>query len=346
MRSIKRFLGAAVLAAVVLTGCGINKKEVLVNINKGSDEISLGYYNFAARYQQSVLDVNYGSMMGEDPWKRDMGGSLGTMEDSVKESALNSIEEAYLCEAHRKDYDISLSDKEKENIEKAAKEFMEENSKKALKAMGATTEYVERFLTLSYYREKVSAKVKEEAKVSVPESEAVQSTISYVLFSTEPAESETEETTSLSREEIDQKKAEAEEFLAYGDFDKALGESGLEAQEYTYTASMDPKEDTTLGAAVIEASQVLKDGEMSSAVYVENKGYYVIKMKAANDSEATEEKYKELETSQRDSHYKEVLEGWKSDITWKVNKKALSKVKFDDIFEMSEEMEKELQSGE
>ncbi len=353
MYNIKRALAstiAIVLAVTSLVGCGMNKDEVLVNINKGSDEISLGFYNFAAKYQQSVLDVNYGSMMGDNPWTRDLGGSMGTMEDSVKEQTLESIEEAYLCEAHREDYDVSISDEEKKSIEEAAGAFIEGNSKKALKAMGATREYVERYLTLNYFREKVSAKVKEEIEVNIPESESVQSTISYVLFSTEPVkpESETEEgePVPLSQEEIAGKEVLANEFLAHGDFDTAIGKSGLEALKYTYTAAMDPNEDTNLGAEVIKAAQALKDGEMSSAIYVENKGYYIVKMEAENDSEATKEKSKELETSERDGHYKEVLENWKSEITWKVDKKVLSKVKFDSIFEMSGEMEKELQAGE
>ena len=82
---------AALSAAVLLTGCGqINANETLVTIKNGdtTDTISLGYGNFAARYQQSMYDQYLIGYYGEGMWKQDMSGSGSTLQDDTKDGVL------------------------------------------------------------------------------------------------------------------------------------------------------------------------------------------------------------------------------------------------------------------
>lgn len=347
----KQILGKALCAVTALglifTGCsGINKDEVLVDMGEGNT-ITLGYYNFSARFQQSVFDIYYGSMMGEDMWSQEIGGSMGTMADSIKESVLDNIKSDYVARTHAKDYDITISDEEHKKMEEAAQKFMDGNKKSTINEMGATKEYVIRYLEDNYYSKKIQTALEKEAKPSISDSEATQASISYMMYSSAPiTDVNTGEQSDRPAEEVAENKQSAEDLAAAEDFDEFLAERDESAYTYTFTYSADPSEDTTLGEQVIAAAKKLKEGEVSPVIDVEGVGFYVVRMDSLNDKEATADKKAELEDQARLTYANDTISAWKEEITWDVKEGLLSKVKFDKLFEMSKAMKDAVSEGE
>lgn len=331
-------LCGALAVGTLFSGCSkIDSNATIVTIDDGADTISLGYYNFAAKYQQAIYDVSYSYMLGDEMWSQDFGGSEGTMEESVKNGVLDMLEEAYLAKKHAADYGIELSEDEQKKISDSADSFIEENSDEAIKMMGASKEFITKYLEDRYYSESVRKAVRDETKVSVSDKEAAQSTISYVFYSTEPQyDSETGESTELTDEEKEAVRAKAETLLNAEDFDKVAEDSEETVETYSYDINKDSYDDERIPAEVFTAAKKLEDGERSEIIETED-GYYLVRMDAKDDKDASAARKAEIEEQQRSDHYDEVLDGWKSQIDWKVDKDQLAKVKFDKMFEMIED---------
>lgn len=338
-RFVAGLLCAALCASAALTGCSsVNKDATLVTINCGEDKISLGLYNFAAKYQQSIYDIYYAAYFGDGMWTQDMGGSSGTMEDSVKKNVLDSLETYYLSKVHASDYGVELADADKTAIADAAKKFMDDNTNKGISQFGATEDIVKEYLELYFYYTKVNNAIREETELNVSDADANQSTVSYFKYSIAPVTEEgAEEATPMSDEDKASALAEAE--AAAADFDGVADAEDSGVRTYSFTTAADPADDTTLGEAVIKAAKELSDGEVSGVIEVPDDAYYVVRMDKTLDSDATATKRESLENAQKSDHYNEIMDGWKEALSWEVDESALSQVKFKKIFGMNKDME-------
>ena len=145
-------LMSTMIGTMSLSGCGgVNKDAVAITMtsdDKDAIEVTMGYANFAARIQQAGYDSVFASYYGDDYWTNDSYAKDGkNMQESIKDSVLESIETQYLLEKHMSDYGVEITEEDQAAIKKAAEQFMSDNSKAALKEVGATQEYVERYLT-------------------------------------------------------------------------------------------------------------------------------------------------------------------------------------------------------
>ena len=330
-RKCKTMVAALLMGVMLLTGCGINKNATLVTAD-GNDKISLGYGTFVAKYTQSMYDSIYLGYMGEQMWRHEQDGT--TMENTVKHNVLEMMHEMYLLRAHADEYDVKISEKEQKAITKAAKQFIKDNSKKTLEEMCATQEIVEEYLTNQTYMSKVTDAIKKSAEVSVKDEDAAQRGISYVVFSVADTTDENGETVVMTDEEKAEQKAKAKKVAGAEDFEAAAQEAGVEVETTSYG-----KDDTDLPEKVRKAADALKEGEVTTAIGVKDDGYYVVRLDKELDEEATADKKESLEEEQRSEHYDTVLEGWKKDATWKVDKKQWKKVKFDALFEAPKKTE-------
>ena len=325
---------AALAAAVLFTGCSkFNPDTTLVTINTGDgtkDTISLGYANFAARYQQSMYDQYLLSYYGEGMWSTDMTGTGSTMEDDTKEGVLEDIENQYLAKLHASDYDITLTDEQNTAIADAAKKFISDNPADTLEVMGATEEYVKQYLEYRTYYSLVSSAAKEEAGESISDEDCWMRTFSYVLFDTTGTTDEDGNAVEYTDEEIADLKANAEELAAADDY--AAKAEELEATASTYSYLKGEEEDDTMDMAIIEAAEALDEGETSDVIEIEGVGYYVIHLDADHDEDASQTKKESLESDAFD----DLLETWKAAITWTVDEKAWAKVEFDTLFKTLE----------
>ncbi len=332
-------LGIVALSATVLfAGCGqINKDATLVTVKNGdkTDTISLGYGNFAARYQQSIYDQYLIAYYGEDMWKQDLSGTGSTYEEETKDGVLKELEEQYLAKEHAADYDVSISDKQSSAISKAVKQFMSDNSEETLKQMGATEEYVQKYLEDRTYYTLVQKAAMKEADKDITDDQCQMRTFSYVLFDITGKTDENGNFTEYTDEEIENLKAQAKQLAAADDFDTEAEKLGVTKSTYSYLKG--ETEDSTMDMKIINAAEALKEGEVSKAIGVKDVGYYVIRLDKDKDEDATANK----RTSLQSDAFNALMETWKEDIEWNVDEKAWEKVKFDSLFKAVEKESEE-----
>ena len=337
LKRITTLLLSTMIAASLFAGCGgVNKDKTVATLN--GEPVKLGIANFTVRLQQANADDFYKQLFGDTVWTSDTYGTGMTTEDSFKEDAIASVQEMYTLQLHMEDYGVSLSDEEKDAIAKAAETFMSDNKKDAIEALGATTDIVEEYLTLTTIQNKMHDAIIADVDTNVTDEEAKTSSYSYVVISKTSEEevqsTETAESTETADETSDSVKTQA------GEFAKAAQTDGLEtaAETYGYTVSSGTftADDTGLDAEVLETLQKLKEGGVSGLIDTES-SYYVVRLDAEVDEKATEENRKSIISERQENHYNEVLDGWEETDKWELDEKVWASVSFDNLFALIEE---------
>ncbi len=320
---------AAVLGASTLTACGSNIDATKTGATLDGQEISLGFMNFMARYQQAIYDGQFASVFGTGMWGQDMFNDGTDMQTSVKKNVAETVELFYLLEKHMADYKVEVTDEELAAMDEAAKKFMEDNSKQAIRQLGATEEYVKEMLRLNTIQAKMRVEMDKEVDTKVSDEEAAQKAISYVSVSTASTTDENGETKEYTEDE----KKELEQQMK--DFQKSAEDDFTAAENAGYTVSNyyygEKDESYTLDDAVIEAANKLKEGEVSKVISTES-SLYVVRMDSTFDEEKTKEKKETIVQQRKDDHYTEVCDGYKEGVAYELNEDEWAKVKFDELF--------------
>lgn len=333
---------ACMLSAVSLTGCGeIKDSDVAVTID--GKEITADIANFLARYTQAQYETYYAGYLGEDMWSGE-GSEEGTSyEDTVKDTVRESLENMYLMEAHMKDYDISLTDEEKNAVKAAAEQFDESNSLGEKDKVSGSRETVERVLELMTIQQKVKTAIEAEVDTEVSDEEAAQKKMEYVMFSFTSTDEEGN-TSDLSDEEKQELKESAEKFAAgakeaesFSDYAK---EQGYEATEATFDA-----ESIALPAQLVEAADALDEGGTTGLVEGDS-GYYVARVVSLLDREATDTKKDEIISERKQTLLNDTLDEWREHADIKVHKSIWNKIDFQDLRVTMKQEEEEPYSSE
>lgn len=335
------FLLAGCLAAGSLTGCSFTDNQALVKIDGGKDKITFGYANFNAKMTQAMYDVLYKTSSQanyKDLWTKASESGSGTMETSTKSQILTGMKTAYFLTKNAKDYGVELSADEKKKVKATAKEFMKDNSKAAKKQLGASREYVEHYLEDQLYTEKMQTAIEAKADTTVSDEEANMKTISYVYFTDQVTTGSDGKPKVPTDEEIAKAKASAEAIASASDFDSAVTANGGTAESFSYDAaalkkakksgSASTSSGDSLPYEVLEAVDGLSNGQITKAIHVKNKGYYVASMKAVTDQEKTESNRTSLSNHKKTDYYNSTLKKMEAKSTWKVNKRLWKKVRF------------------
>lgn len=345
VRKLLPLLMAAVLGVSALAGCGNSIDADKAGATLDGQEISLGFMNFMARYQQAIYDGQLSSMFGDqtDTWSQELFEQGTDAETSVKNNVADSIEEFYLLEKHMADYKVEVTDEEMAAMDEAADKFMEDNSKKAVKQLGATKEYVKEMLRLSTIQAKMRNAIHAEVDTEVSDEEAAQKTISYVQVACKSTTDEEGNTVDYTEEEKENIKKQVEDFRksAKDDFKAAAESAGYTVSEASFG---DKDESYTLDDAVIEAAKKLSEGKLSKVITTDD-NYYVVLMDSTFDKEATENKKKSIVTTRKNEHYTEVCDGYKENVKFEINEEEWAKVKFDELFSIKSAETEEAADG-
>lgn len=318
---------AGVMAASMLTGCGLDKNETVATFDE--TEIPLGVANFAARLRQAGYDDFYVAYFGEEVWSSDMYGDGTTMQDNVKEGVMQTLFDMYTLEAHMVEYDVELSDADKAAIADTAAAFLAANDDKALKALGADEETVEQYLTLATIQSRMHDAIAAEADTDISDEEANTGTYSYARISKTTYADANGNSAEYTEEELTELASTVGMFdteAKAGTLEDAAEKYGYSVLTGTFTADND-----TLDEAVLTALKGMKDGEVSDVIDTES-AYYVLRLDAKTDAEETEKTRQSLIDQRRSDHYSEVLAGWEAEHTWTVKEKVWAKVEFDNLF--------------
>lgn len=323
-------IAVMITAVSSLTGCGlvsVSPDEVVVKVN--DSEITADVANFYARYTQAQYETYFGAYTQGDMWNTEAEEGK-TYEESVKASIQDELKQMLVLEQHMKDYDVTLSDAEKEVIQKTAKEFDEDNSLENKEKIMCDKEVVERMLTLMAEEQKMRTAIQKDADKNVSDKEAAQKKMDYVLFSYEKEESEDEESVEMTDEEKAAVKEKAESFAksVKEDSQKFLDiakDQGVDAQEATFDAKTEIPD-----ADLIKAADALKKNEVTDVIETDD-GCYIARVTSLLDKDATESKKKEIITERENELFTEVTEKWLDEAKTSVNKKAWKKIDFNDL---------------
>lgn len=314
---------AGLLAAGSLTGCGsLEDSDVVATVN--DTDITAGVANFYARYTQAQYETYYAGYMGDDMWSGE-GEEGETYQDTVKDSILESLENMYLMEEHMDEYEVSLSDEEKNSIKEAASQFDESNGLAEKEKVSGTTDTVERILELLTIQKKVQDAIEAGADTEVSDEEAAQKSMQYVVF---PFSTTDEEGNSvdLTDEEKEALRATAESFAAgaagTADFAAYATEQGQTSQDATFDG-----ETSTLPAQLVEAADALDEGGTTGLVEGDN-GYYVARVTSLLDREATDARKQEIISERQQDLLNETLDGWREDADIEVHERVWDKIDF------------------
>lgn len=314
---------AGLLAAGSLTGCGsLEDSDVVATVN--DTDITAGVANFYARYTQAQYETYYAGYMGDDMWSGE-GEEGETYQDTVKDSILESLENMYLMEEHMDEYEVSLSDEEKNSIKEAASQFDESNGLAEKEKVSGTTDTVERILELLTIQKKVQDAIEAGADTEVSDEEAAQKSMQYVVF---PFSTTDEEGNSvdLTDEEKEALRATAESFAAgaagAADFAAYATEQGQTSQDATFDG-----ETSTLPAQLVEAADALDEGGTTGLVEGDN-GCYVARVTSLLDREATDARKQEIISERQQDLLNETLDGWREDADIEVHERVWDKIDF------------------
>lgn len=233
-----------------------------------------------------------------------------------------------LCDAHKKDYDVALTDEEKASIKKAAKSFSEDNGLEQKEKVSGQEKTVEKVFTMMLVSSKVRTAIEAGADTEVSDEEAAQKKMQYVLFSNTKT-TEEGETQELTEDEKKEAKANAEKLAEAakngGDLTALAAEYSLETSE----ASFDSESETP-DADLVKAADQLGENEVTDVIET-SAGYYVGKVVSLMDADATASKKEEIVNERKSELYNKTVEKWKEDTEIKVHKNVWKKIDFNDL---------------
>ncbi len=347
MKKKKCRMTAAVLAGAVtltVTGCGagtIDGSQTAATVD--GEEISMGLLSFFTRYQQAQTSQMYMSMLGTDAssmWDEERTEEEGvTYGDSLRDDTLTQLEDMCLLKLHAEEYEVAVSEEEKQKIEEAAAQFMEDNDAQTQERLAVTQEDIERFLELTTYYMKMQDPIKADVDTNVSDEEAAQTTITYVKVQEESEDAEdagtgeSEEASDETKEQEADARTKAQQILdqvlvsAEADMD-AIAESVDETlSASTVSYSTNDEEDTTVPDVLKEAVSSLQDGEVNSSLVEDEGTYYVVRLDQAFDEEATENQKDTIISERKQDLYDETLEGWREEADIQENDRNVRKLK-------------------
>ena len=321
---------AGVFSAITVMGCSSSIDTDAVVATVGGEDIPLGVANFYARMMQGQYETYYADMMGttgEAMWTQPSSEDQ-TYEDSVKDSAMEVLQDLYLISQHASEYEVTLSEDEKDAIAEAAKQFDEDNSAEAKETVSGYRKDIEKYLELVTIQSKMDSKMKEGVDEEVSDEEAAQKAMQYVYFSYTSTD-DSGAVTELTDEEKTALKEDAQTLagrVAAGEDITAVAEElGQTAYDVTFDSeSTGPNEEVI---AAVDAFET--EGEVTDLIETDG-GIYVAQLTSLLDREATDQEKTNIVEKRRQEQYDSLLAQWREDTEIEVDEKVWGKVDFED----------------
>lgn len=335
---------AAVLMTVSLAACGQTIDGTKTAITVNGEEISTGAVAFYTRYQQAGYYTSYQSMISYGLYTADAGiydaeySDDQTFGEYMLDEIVSDIEEMAVISQHADDYGYTLSDERKQQITEAAQSFISAN-KEMISKNGVSQADVEKILQLYTIRTEMKDYMTADVDREVSDEEAAQTTIIYSRISrTNSSDEMTDEeydelimgeTTQLLEEvkNLEEKTVDTIKEAA-----QAIDENFL-TNTITYGADYE-----YLDEAVKQAAAGISDGEVFDGVVITDDYYYIVKLEAAFDEEATETQKGYIITDRENERVEELTQEWMEAATIETTD-ALSQITItdSDVYSVSQE---------
>lgn len=321
---------AGVLAAMSITGCSssIDTDEVVATV--GDEDITMGVANFYARMMQGQYETYYAQLMGttgEDMWEQEVSDGV-TMEESMKDSVMTTLQNMYLISQHASEYEISLTEDEQTAIEEAAQQFDADNTDEAKEAVSGYRQDIEKYLELATIQNKMIPKMQEGVNEEVSDEEAAQKAMQYLFFSYTTTDEEGN-SVDLSDEEKATQKTNAQSLVdrvrGGEDIETVASELGVTVNTLTFDS-----ETTSPNTDLIAAADALEnEGDVTDLIETDS-GIYVGRLTSLLDREATDQEKENIISERQNEQYNSLLEEWRDATEISVNDNVWDKVNFTD----------------
>ena len=321
---------AGVLAAMSITGCSssIDTDEVVATV--GDEDITMGVANFYARMMQGQYETYYAQLMGttgEDMWAQEVSDGV-TMEESMKDSVMTTLQNMYLISQHASEYEISLTEDEQTAIEEAAQQFDVDNTDEAKEAVSGYRQDIEKYLELATIQNKMIPKMQEGVNEEVSDEEAAQKAMQYLFFSYTTTDEEGN-SVDLSDEEKATQKTNAQSLVdrvrGGEDIETVASELGVTVNTLTFDS-----ETTSPNTDLIAAADALEnEGDVTDLIETDS-GIYVGRLTSLLDREATDQEKENIISERQNEQYNSLLEEWRDATEISVNDNVWDKVNFTD----------------
>lgn len=321
---------AGVLAAMSITGCSssIDTDEVVATV--GDEDITMGVANFYARMMQGQYETYYAQLMGttgEDMWAQEVSDGV-TMEESMKDSVMTTLQNMYLISQHASEYEISLTEDEQTAIEEAAQQFDADNTDEAKEAVSGYRQDIEKYLELATIQNKMIPKMQEGVNEEVSDEEAAQKAMQYLFFSYTTTDEEGN-SVDLSDEEKATQKTNAQSLVdrvrGGEDIETVASELGVTVNTLTFDS-----ETTSPNTDLIAAADALEnEGDVTDLIETDS-GIYVGRLTSLLDREATDQEKENIISERQNEQYNSLLEEWRDATEISVNDNVWDKVNFTD----------------
>lgn len=340
------------VAGSTLLGCAGNSKidESAVAATFGEEEILLNEVNFWAKYQEAIVNTSssyYFSLLGNNGYSEQEAADLvkqyaGSLDD-VTNNVMDSLEVFYTLEKHAKEYGVELTDDDLKQIDKAADKFIKDNSKSIMKLMSADKEtVVEALKRYTIFLRMIPCMELEGLNEEVSEEECLMKTYSYIYVPLEGSVDEDGKEVALTEAEKIQQGNALQDFVnkfresGSADFDAAAEEAGYTVSEHSYNPS--DEEDTLID--LNKVADGMTSGSLSDVIELktddELTGIAILRFETDKDLEAMESQKESIISERKSECYNNLLEKWKAEQEYKVNKDVVATVTVDDnLFQIS-----------
>lgn len=299
---------AAAMLMVGLSGCKIlENTEIVLTTGLSGDQLfkvgkSVCTLPEAMIYVMDYQD-QYEGTYGVEMWEHDFGGV--TLEEYVKDTIISQLASMKAVTLLAEEYEVKLSDTEKENVKEAAKSYMNALTGEAIAYMGVEKEDVEHLYETHVLSRKVYAEITKDVNTEVSDDEARIITVQQIRLDTlEDAQ------------DILNKLGEGKEFMT-------LASVYSKDSQITYTFGRGE------GSADYESVAFdLENEEVSEIVELED-GYYILKCVNNFDREATENNKITLVEKRRDEIFGQVYEALIANTPSEFNTKLWKDVHFE-----------------
>lgn len=329
---------AGTMAVTGMTGCSkkLDGSKTVTTVN--GDSIPLGVLSLTVRYQQASTDMMYQTYFGSSAanmWDTVADEESGqTYGEQTIDTGLESLENMIILRQHADDYEVVISDEEQEKITEAAKSFMEANDDATIAALGVDQEMVELYLSLYYYNQKMYDPMVADVDTDVSDDEAAQTGITYVAVAESTAADSEEDDEETLADTLDAKtKAElilesvlAEENADMDALAKEIDENLSATETHFTTNPAEDEEDTSVPEELQEAAKNLSDGEVNSELIEVDGTYYILRLDATRDEEATESHKEEIANERQQEAYEGLIDEWREDSEISRDEKVLEKL--------------------
>ena len=176
----------ALMVATIFSGCSVGDTQIYFASKSGrGDVFKIGDFS-CPKEEAKVYLANYKNLYGNvyatDLWTEEF--DTGEMEESIKDAVLSHLTKVYALNVYAQQKEITLSDAEQEEVDKAAKEYYDSLNRKERSYTGASKADIAEMYRRYALAVKMYAQLMESVDGNVSEDEA-RVIDTYVLYVTD-----------------------------------------------------------------------------------------------------------------------------------------------------------------